>query len=167
MEVTYCRLHDWHHDDYDTVREHIYTQVGDLSSIRLFGRQVLCAIYIRPLMNPKTKLQYTGKQQSEDIAQGKTLMILKVGPDAFTGDDGYVASMYGPHGAPQVNDWVFARANTGEPMHVCLDGAQVVTHTDRRGEGQPSYEAFTNGWPCRVLLDDSIIGAIAKPHQVV
>jgi hypothetical protein len=167
VETSYSRLHDWHHDDYDTVREHIYTQIGDLGSIRLFGSQVLCAIYIRPLMNPRTGLQYTAKQQAEDIAQGKTLMVLKTGPSAFSGHAEYIAETWGQEGSPKPDDWVFARASTGEPMHICLDGARLVTHEDRRGDGQPSYEAFQNGWPCRVLMDTDIIGLISKPHQVV
>jgi hypothetical protein len=166
MEVSYSRLHNWHHDDYDLVKEHIHRQIGDLSQNRLFGRQVLCAIYIRPQRNPKTGIEYTDKAQAEDIAQGKTMLILQTGPSAFTGDPELLQEMYGPEGPPQIGDWVFARANVGESMHICLDGAEIVTYRDRRDEERNSY-CFERGWPCRVLTDNTLIGQTAKPHQVV
>ena len=166
MEVSYSRLHNWHHDDYETVKEHIYTQIGNLAEHRLFGRQVLCAVYIRPQRNPNTGLEYTDRQQAEDITQGKTMLIIQVGPSAFTGEESYLLDTYGPDGPPKVGDWVYSRANVGEPIHMCLEGAQRVTHKDRRDEIHDSY-CFHDGWPCRVLLDDSLLGQTGKPHHVV
>jgi hypothetical protein len=165
MEVTYSRLHNWHHDDYEIAKEHIWRQLGDISESLVFGRQVLCAIYIRPAFNPGNKLTYTDHQQAEDIAQGKSMLVLQLGPDAFQGDDDYVASMFGKWGPPKVGDWLWARAGTGEQLQMQGEGAERVTYQDRHGDDQKSYPF--DGWPCRVLQDDSFIGRVAKPHQVV
>ena len=165
MEVTYSRLHNWHHDDYDLVTQHIKDQIGNLAETRLFGRQVLCAIYIRPQMNPKTGIVYTDKQQAEDIAQGKTMQIIQIGPSAFRGSPEELLAMFGEEGPPRVGDWIWARSNVGEPCHLCLDGARRIVHEDRRGDEQNSY--CFDGWPCRVLSDETLIGMVAKPHQVV
>lgn len=165
MEVSYSRLHNWHHDDYQIAKEHIWRQIGDISESQVFGRQVLCAIYIRPTRNPKTGLEYTEKQQAEDIAQGKSMLVLQLGPDAFQGDEAYQKAMFGEWGPPKVGDWLWARSNVGEPLQMAGEGAERITHEDRRGEKQNSYPF--DGWPCRVLADESFIGRVAKPHQVV
>lgn len=165
-ELSYTRLHDYHHDDYDVVKEHIFQQVGDLNQIRVFRRFVLCAVYIRPILNPRNGLSCTPKAQAEDVAQGKTMLIIKAGPEAFN-DPEENRWAYGDDGAPKVGDWVFAGASTGTSLHVCMDGAKIVTYEDRHGETHPAYEAFEKGWPCRLLHDDSLIGALAAPHQVV
>lgn len=164
-EVSYSRLHSWHHDDYRVAREHILQQVGDITESQVFGRQVLCAIYIRPARNPINGLEYTDKQQAEDIAQGKSMLILQLGPDAFQGDESYQKSMFGDFGAPKVGEWLWARSNSGEPVHIAGEGAMRVTYMDRRQEIQNAYPF--EGWPCRVLHDESFIGRVAKPHQVV
>ena len=165
MEVSYARLHSWHHDDYEIAKEHIRRQMGDFSESQVFGRQVLAAIYIRPSRNPATGIEYTEKQQAEDIAQGKSMLVMQLGPDAFKGDDEYLMAMFGEWGPPKVGDWLWARSGTGEPVHICGEGAERVVHADRRGEQQNSYPF--DGWPCRVLEDSSFIGRVAKPHQVV
>jgi hypothetical protein len=165
MEVSYSNLHRWHHDDYEVAKADIWRQLGDITESQVFGRNVLAAIYIRPAFNEANKLAYTEKQQAEDIAQGKSLMILQLGPDAFRGDDEYVESMFGKWGPPKVGDWLWARAGTGEPLQMCGEGSVRVKYQDRRFEEQNSYPF--DGWPCRVLHDDSFIGRVAKPHQVV
>ena len=168
MEVSYSRLHNWHHDDYEIAKEDIRRQVGDISESQVFGSQVLCAIYIRPARNPKTGIEYTDKQQAEDIAQGKAMLVLQVGPSAFGGSDadpGWIEDMYGKWGAPKVGDWLWARSNSGEPLQMAGEGAERLKYEDRRGELQNSYPF--DGWPCRVLSDEAFIGRVAKPHQVV
>jgi hypothetical protein len=165
MEVTYSRLHNWHHDDYAIAKADIWAQVGDISESMIFGRQVLCAIYIRPARNPKTGIEYTDKQQAEDIAQGKAMMVLQLGPSAFDGSPDELLAMFGPAGPPKVGDWLWARSNVGEPLQMAGEGAGRITYKDRRDETQNSYPF--DGWPCRVLSDESFIGRVAKPHQVV
>ena len=164
-EVTYSRLHKWHHDDYGIAKQDILRQVGDISECEVFGRQVLCAVYIRPAFNPNNKLTYTEKQQAEDIAQGKAVLVLKLGPSAFDGDEDYLRSMFKDGIAPKPGDWLFARAAAGEPMQISGEGAERVEYEDRRDERQKSYPF--DGWPCRVISDESFIGRVDKPHQVV
>lgn len=165
MEVTYSRLHNWHHDDYEIAKQDILRQVGDISESQVFGRQVLCAIYIRPARNTKTGIEYTDKQQAEDIAQGKSMLVLQLGPSAFAGEPEEIEAMYGPNGAPKIGDWLWARSNVGESLQMAGEGSERVTYEDRRGEVQKSYPF--DGWPCRVLSDETFIGRVAKPHQVV
>lgn len=165
MEVSYSRLHNWHHDDYEIAKADVHRQLGDITESQVFGRQVLCAIYIRPTRNPKTGLEYTEKQQAEDIAQGKSMLILQLGPDAFQGDEAYIKAMFGKWGPPKIGDWLWARSNVGESLQMAGEGAVRLQHEDRRGEKQNSYPF--DGWPCRVLSDESFIGRVAKPHQVV
>ncbi len=70
---------------------------------------MLLAIYIRPVLNPATGIYSTEEQQNEDIAQGKTMMVLQCGPSAFKGDDDWLMQTYGDRGPPKVGDWVWAR----------------------------------------------------------
>lgn len=167
-EASYSRLHSWHHDDYQVAKDHIMRQIGDFSDSQVFGSQVLCAIYIRPARNPLNGLEYTDKQQAEDIAQGKSMLILQLGPNAFGGPDAdgtYLKSMFGDYGAPKVGEWLWARSNSGEPVHISGEGAERVTYLSRQKDECNAYPF--EGWPCRVLHDESFIGRVAKPHQVV
>lgn len=165
MDVSYSNLHKWHHSDYEVVKQHIWAQLGDISESQVFGRQVLCALYIRPGRNPVTGIEFTEKAQAEDIAQGKSMLVLQLGPDAFCGTDDYQRSMFGDWGAPKVGDWLWSRSAVGEPLHMQGEGAVRIMHDDRRAEAQKSYPF--DGWPCRVLSDESFIGRVAKPHQIV
>lgn len=159
-------LHDWHHDDYDLAKDHIFKQLGDYSTeMEVFGRQVLVAVYVRPLVNPRTGLSFTDNQQKEDIFQGKVGMVLMLGPDAFQGDPGYVEGTYGPKGAPQVGDWLFTNANTGMSLNITGKGAVRITEKDRRDDDVPQYPMA--GWACRVIADDQFIGRVKNPHNVV
>lgn len=167
-EINYPGLHAWHHDDYELAKRDIFRQVGDISESCVFGRQILCAIYIRPIYNPIRKLHHTPQSQNEDIAQGRALMILQLGPSAFKGDDEYLLDMYGEHGAPKVGDWVWARANMGEQFHLCGEGAEQVTFINPNRPNSDPLDSYPwMGWPCRVLADETLIGRAAKPHHVV
>ena len=60
--MAYTHLHKHHHDDYEVAKSHIHRQIGRLD-LELFGRQILCAMYIRPPINPKTGWVITDKKQ--------------------------------------------------------------------------------------------------------
>jgi len=161
----YTRLHKHGHDDYEVAKQHIHQMIGDFTEIEIFGRQVLVAVYVRPNRNPVTGLFMTTKEQKEDIWQGKAVLVLKCGPDAFQGDDGYVASTFGPGGAPKPGDWLFAAQQSGFPVSLSGDGAARVKAKDHRDEEMDVYE--WDGWPCRIVPDDNFIGRLTNPTGVV
>jgi hypothetical protein len=159
-------LHDWHHDDYETVKRDIHRQLGNIDSeLHIWGRQVLVAIYIRPLMNPKTNVWSTETKQMEDVFQGKASLIIKLGPDAFNGEVDYIKAMFGDVGAPKVGDWVFSNANSGISLSIAGAGAERVTGEAKNGEKFNMYPS--SGWYCRIVPDDQFFGTVLKPHSVV
>lgn len=165
MSMGFTRLHNWHHENYEIAKQDIAVQMGDISTEEIFGRQVLCAVYVRPLMNPKSGLTVTEKQQAEDVHQGKVMLVLKCGPSAFQGEAEYVEATYGPKGAPKPGDWLWSRATAGDTQSIAGEGAVQVRYEDRHGEKHDAY-GF-QGWPCRVLSDEDFIGRTATPHSVV
>jgi hypothetical protein len=173
MPLQYPQLHSWHHEDYEIAKQDIYRQIGDVSEFRLLGRQVLCAIYVRPLVNILKRGQgiewrHSEREQGEDISQGKSLFILTTGPSAFKTDDEDEALDWYSGRPPKIGDWVCARAAVGEAIQICCTGAERVLFTDtNRREPEPQYAAFVDGWPCRILMDRDLIAVIALPHHVV
>jgi hypothetical protein len=157
-------LHQWHHDDYEEAKRQIYQHLGDTSDLEIFGRQVVVAVYVRP---NKTAGGFflTVDAQKEDVWQGKAVLIVKMGPDAFRGDDSYVEATYGFKGAPRPGDWVFLRAQDGLAVSLCGDGASRAQGKDMRGSAVDIYG--WDGWPCRIVADETVIGRINKPHEIV
>jgi hypothetical protein len=159
------RLHNWHHDDYEEAKREIYAQLGSLDGMHLFGRKVLVAVYIRPQRSSRGLYQ-TVKAQKEDIYQGKAVLLVKAGPDAFSGDEAYLASMYGPGGAPKLDEWLFLNSNQGVAVNWEGDGATKLTFVDDEGRMQDRFE-WAAGWPCRVVEDDCFMGRMTTPHSAV
>ena len=161
-------LLDWHHDDYELVKKHIWQQLGDFSrEIEIWGRQVLIAVYIRPLVRPGSMIQATEKQQLEDQYQGKVGMVVALGPEAFKGDPGWIAGQFGKGvEPPKPGDWLYLSANDGMPLQVAGTGAVRVMGTlPHRREEEALYPWA--GWNCRVVRDDLFIGRVKAPHMVV
>jgi hypothetical protein len=163
--TSYTRLHNHGHGDYELAKEHIHQMLGNIDEMELFGRQVLVAVYIRPQRNPVTGVYITQKEQTEDIHQGKAVLILKMGPDACKGDDGYVEATYGPNGPMKSGEWVFLAQQSGFPISLQGDGASRPQGPDFRGDMIDLYE--WDGWPCRIVPDDMFIGRISNPTSVV
>lgn len=159
------RLHKWHHDDYNVAKDQIHQSLGDLEEIDVFGRQVLVAVYVRPDVNPATGVYQTINAMKEDWWQGKSVLILKCGPDAFRGDESYVSATFPRAEAPCPGDWMFANANAGIQISLLGEGADKPMVKDRRGDLVPIYD--WDGWPCRLIPDDQFLGRIAKPHSVI
>lgn len=158
-------LHGWGHEDYEVAKQHIHRQLGSMDHLEVFGRQVLVAVYVRPAENPRTKLTATQKSQEADWYEGKVVLVLRAGPSAFTGDDGYMQSMYGDQAAPGPGDWLFQNANTGIQFSFCGDGAERVQYEDRHGDKHAMYPG--DGWQVRIVLDDGFLGRIPRPTSVV
>lgn len=158
-------LHSWHHDDYEVAKQHILQQMGSMDGLEIFGRQVLVAVYVRPCVNPRTGWTVTEKEQQKDWYEGKVVLIVAHGPDAFTGTPEYIAATYPRAEAPHVGQWMFQNANTGIQMNFCGDNALRVQYEDRRGELQNLYP--NDGWPVRIVTDDGFLGRLTRPHAVV
>lgn len=163
--ATYAQLHKHHHADYTIAQEHIWRQIGELD-LEPFGREVVCAVYVRPLENPLTGWTTTEAKQREDIPQGKIVMVIAVGPDAFQGDEGYLAARFGAKGPPQIGDWLMVRAAEGHPTNIAGEGSEIVMYEDRHGEPHQAY-GWEIGWPCRVINDEGFIGRVKNPHSVI
>ena len=157
-------LHKRHHDDYEEAKEQIRKALGDISAIEVFGSQVLVAAYVRP-NKTTTGLYLSVKMQTEDIWQGKAVLVLKLGPSAYDGDDSYLRAIFGDRNPLAPGDWVFVRAADGHPMSLIGDGGERVMAKDHRGGEVPIFD--WDGWPCRVVPAESIIGRINKPHSIV
>lgn len=166
--ATVTELHKRHHDDYDQAQREIHQSLGDFSDFECFGHQVLVAVYVRPAFTqlPDGRRFYTTtKQQAEDVYQGKAVMVLKLGPAAFDGDDSYVQATFGPKGAPKVGDWVFVRPQDGVAINLCGDGAERPKGTDHQSNAIDLYE--WEGWPCRLITDEAFLGRVKVPHHIV
>lgn len=165
------RLHRRLYDDYETAKAHIHQAIGDISEIEIFGRDVLVAVFCRP--NTITVRKPDGsqgmiwqpvKEIKEDWWQGKAVLVLKCGPDAFRGDQSYLDARYDGK-PPGPGDWLFARADSGVQLSIEGEGASRPQGVDSRGQPFDLFE--WPGWPCRVVPDERFFGRVAKPHQVV
>lgn len=165
---TVSQLHTQGHADYAQAVKDIHQAVGDISKEQIWGRQVLCAVYVRPntiTRDGKTTWIPTGAQE-EDIWQGKALLVLKMGPSAFQGDESYLKATFPDLDAlPQVGDWLFARPNDGVSMSIMGDAASRPQGADFKGNPVDKFE--WDGWPCRILQDDSFFGKMSAPHKIV
>jgi len=111
----------------------IRAKVGDLSGIDVMYNMVLIATYIRPA---KTKggIILTGNTLEEDVWQGKTGLVLKMGKDAFR-DDGEF-SFNGQ--AADINEWVVFKIGD-------------------------AWQLTVGDWPCRLVRDSSIRMKVKDP----
>ena len=113
----------------------VYDEIGPLDEMELFNNQILVAIYVRPEKSAGGII-YTDKARDEDKWQGKVGLVVKMGPMAFVGDDGWFQDVL-----VKLGDWVVFRHSDGWNLEV-------------------------NGTPCKVLNDISIKGKIPHPDFV-
>ena len=158
-------LHKWHHDDYEVAKRQILQAIGDVSDLEVWGSDVVVAMYVRPQINPVTGFIMGPKKQAEDVYNGKVVMIIKLGPDAFKGDEGWMKAKFGEKAVAAPGDWCFMRQGAGEDYWLCGDGGRRVLTKDRFGEDMEVYE--WDGWPCRVVTHEELRGRILAPHHVV
>lgn len=166
---TVSQLHKQGHADYDIAKKEIHQALGNISSEQVWGRQVLCAVYVRPnctTLPNGTMIWVPTSSQEEDIWQGKALLVLALGPSAFKGDESYIKATF-PDMAnlPKVGDWLYARPNDGIAMSVMGDGASRPQGTDHLGRPVDKFD--WDGWPCRILQDESFFGKMTAPHKIV
>jgi hypothetical protein len=157
-------LHGHHHDDYEQAKREIYQMLGSVDDLEIWGEHVLVAQYVRPNVT-KNGLCLTSKSQFEDAHVGKAVMVVKLGPDAFQGTEGWLKAKFGSRPPPEPGDWCFLREDVGVPVQFCGDGAEPVMAKDSVGREKEAYA--WRGWPCRIVHHESFIGRINKPHQIV
>jgi co-chaperonin GroES (HSP10) len=126
-------------------KEAILQRVGDLSSITIFGHDVLLAVYERP-NKTASGIILTDKYREEDRWQGKCHLVLKIGPTAFRDDDGKLFRDVA------VGDWVVIRPS---------DGQLVTLNTLRRSTVSKDDTVL-----CRIANDLSIKMRVAQPDQI-
>ena len=141
-------------DDYDLAKRQILQHIGDISNHRVFGRIVMVAMFVRPRLSVGRSIEITEEMQAEDIYQGKTGLIVGMGPGAFQGDDSYIAAMFGKNPHPAIGDWVVFHPNAGTHISLCGEGG---TRAEVQINGV-TRDAFPwDGWPVRYMADDQIV----------
>lgn len=88
-------------------REALLQKVGDLSDVDVFGSDVLLGVYQRP-DKTASGIILTDSHRDEDKWQGKTHLVLKMGPTAFVDDDGNKFRDI------DAGDWVVIRPSDGQ-----------------------------------------------------
>ena len=130
--------------------EPLLAAAGDMSDYEVFHNLVLVATYIPP---PKVMKGPNGEDvifhdidnvQAENRFQGKTGLVLMVGPNAFKDDK--VATFGGKILKP--GDWVIYRPSDGHELFI----------RDRR--------KFNEGLSCRLIEDVFIRGRVKDPSLV-
>jgi co-chaperonin GroES (HSP10) len=115
----------------------ILKKVGDLSEIDIMYNMVLLACYVKP-ERTKGGIILTDQSKEEDIWQGKTGMVLKLGPDAFQDDN--ETSFNGQKAG--VGEWVVFKVGD-------------------------AWQVQVRDWPCRLVRDSSIKMKIKDPSIIV
>ena len=125
-------------------REAILRKAGNLSSVEIFGNDMLVAIYRRP-EKTKSGIILTDKHLEEDVHQGKVGLVLKMGPTCYLDDNGEKFRDI------SVGDWIVFRPS---------DGWRVTLNTLR---GTYSRDDVVD---CRVVSDISVRCRIADPDSI-
>lgn len=161
------RHHKPSYEDYNAAKLHIMQMLGDINDeegLILFGHQVCVAVFVRPIVM-LSGLITSLKDIKEDFWQQKTGMLVSVAPSAFAGKPEYLRERYGDRGPPKVGDWVFMNASSGIQMFLRGSNASRPKGLDALGR---EYDLFPwDGWPVRICEDESLIGRIGKPHEIV
>lgn len=109
---------------------------GAERNIRIMGARVLVATYIRP-EKTASGLYIADRTRDEEKHQGKTGMVIALGPLAFAEDDTH---QWGDD-RPTIGDWVMF--NVGDTRRLVIGEAE-----------------------CRVLEDVAVQAVIASPDEI-
>lgn len=108
-------------------KQKLLDELGDLSGVELWHNQVLCAIYVAPektaggIIRPQSNIE-------EDIHQGKTGLVVKLGPRAFASD----TKWQWPDDVSE-GDWVFYKVSDGWPCTVNRVKCRMLEDIDVKG----------------------------------
>ena len=108
----------------DPIKAEIIKDVGDISQVEVMYNYVLLGIYVRP-EKTQSGLYLADTTRKEDVYQGKTGLVLKVGPTAFV--DGPDMDFAGQN--VQVGDWIVLRPGDGWQVKVGKRDCRMVPDT--------------------------------------
>lgn len=117
-------------------KDKLLKELGDLSNIEIFNNQILVAVYVRP-EKTKSGLYLSDSMRSEDQFQGKTGLLVGMGPAAFNDDSG----QWFNNATFNLHDWLVFRPSDGWSIKV-------------------------NGVLCRMMSDTQVKARISSPDQV-
>lgn len=117
--------------------DEILKKVGDLSMVEVLFNYVLLASYVKP-ERTRGGIILTDTSKEEDIWQGKSGMVLKLGKDAFQDDE--TTDFHGQ--TAEVGEWVVFKLGD-------------------------AWKLTVREWPCLLVRDSSIKMKIAHPSIVV
>ncbi len=120
-------------------------KVGDLSSVEVFGTDVLLGVYERP-SKTASGIILADVSREEDRWQGKCHLVLKIGPLAFLDENGKKFRDI------EIGDWVVIRPSDG----------QLVTLNTL----QKSVMSKDDTVLCRIVNDVSIRMRVQHPDQI-
>jgi co-chaperonin GroES (HSP10) len=115
----------------------ILKKVGSLSDITVMYNMVLLAAYVKP-ERTKGGIILTDQSKEEDVFQGKTGMVLKLGKDAFQDDD---QNTFNGQKA-EIGEWVVFKVGD-------------------------NWKLTIREWPCMLVRDTSIKMKVTDPSIIV
>ena len=123
-------------------RQEIYskigmTKLGELSGFDLLRNDVLLGIYIRP-KKTATGIHLSDQYRDEDKNQGKSALVLALGPTAFASD---AHATFDERQKVAPGDWVSIWVSDGRQINI-------------------------NGHPCRIIRDQEIVARIRSPDMI-
>lgn len=125
-------------------KEALLDKVGDLSGIDVFGNDILVAVYKRP-NKTKSGIILADSTLSEDKWQGKSALVLKMGPAAYLDEDGNKFRDI------KEGDWVVFRPSDGWPC---------ILNTLQTGVSKE------DAVDCRIVSDISIRMRVQDPDSI-
>jgi len=115
--------------------EELRNAVGDLSKLKVYHNNILCAVYKRP-EKTASGLYLSDNTRKEDEYQGKVVLVLKKGPIAFQDDD---KTLFAGQDIEE-GEWVVLRSSDGWKLNI-------------------------NGVLCHVIQDTQIKMTIPEPDM--
>lgn len=100
----------------------IWAKVGDLKGFELFSNQVLLGVYERP-MKTKSGIYLSDQTRNEDAHQGKSSLVLALGPTAFQSDANYDFKDQ----KVEVGDWVAIFVSDGRKLVIRNGLCRIVS----------------------------------------
>ena len=107
--------------------EELKNSVGDLSKVKVYNNNILCAVYKRP-ERMASGIYISDSTRKEDEYQGKVVLVLKKGPLAFVDDD---RTAFGGQNV-EVGDWVVLRSSDGWKLNINGVLCQIIQDVNVR-----------------------------------
>ena len=110
---------------FDKMKNDMFAQVGDLSHIQVPLNRILVMVWVRPEMRGSIIL--TAKTRDEDVYQGVSGLVLKLGPHCYEPND---QIEFRDEDRCRVGDWVMYRRGEGFRLRLWKQEC-VMLHDER------------------------------------